>query len=343
MRSLGSIFILILIVWSCTSEAPQKTILQGEAFGTTYTIQYFSQEPSELKSGIDSVIQAINQSLSTYLPSSDISKINAGDSTVQTDLAFQEVYTLSESIYQQSNGYFDPTIGVLRNAYGFGNERPLQQIDSTVLDSLMNYVGFSKVQLRSNGTISKEHPAIYFDFNAVAKGYGIDRIGAYLSEQNIQHYLIELGGELLASGTNIEKQQAWIVGIEAVDSDLDARSYAATVQLKGKGMASSGNYRKFRLDSLTGKKYVHTINPLTGAAEQSDVTSATVIANTCAEADAYATAFMAMGLERSKEMLRKLPSVGAYLTYVDANGNSQIFVSEVFRPELLEEFSSDRK
>ena len=155
MRSLGSIFILILIVWSCTSEAPQKTILQGEAFGTTYTIQYFSQEPSELKSGIDSVIQAINQSLSTYLPSSDISKINAGDSTVQTDLAFQEVYTLSESIYQQSNGYFDPTIGVLRNAYGFGNERPLQQIDSTVLDSLMNYVGFSKVQLRSNGTISK--------------------------------------------------------------------------------------------------------------------------------------------------------------------------------------------
>ncbi|MDC7995891.1 FAD:protein FMN transferase [Altibacter sp. HG106] len=318
-------------------------MLQGEAFGTTYTIQYYSESPVSVQSGVDSVVQAINQSVSTYLPDSDISKINAGNDSLQTDRIFQEVYTLSETVYQTTNGYFDPTVGVLRNAYGFGEERPLKHIDSTVLDSLRTFVGFSKVALNENGTITKAHPAIYFDFNAVAKGYGIDRIGVYLSDQNIQNYLIELGGELLSRGKNLEKQQAWVAGIEAVDSPLEDRSYRATVSLRDVGMASSGNYRKFRIDSITGQKYVHTINPLTGKAEQSDVTSATVIANTCAEADAYATAFMAMGLERSKNVLSLLSDVGAYLTYVDASGNEEVYVSEVFQPMLLDEFSSDRK
>ena len=302
---------------ACVEKTPQPKVQQGNAFGTTYTIQFYSERNVDLSRGVDSVINQINQSVSTYIPTRDISKINKGDFTIVVDDIFKEVYVISEKVYKESSGYFDPTIGVLRNAYGFGDVKPLERIDSPVLDSLMRYVGFQKVSITSEGTVKKEHPEIYFDFNAVAKGYGIDRIGAYLEAEGIENFLIELGGELLAKGQNIAKNKPWVVGIEAVDSALDNRNYEATVPLVDRAMASSGNYRKFRIDSITGKRFVHTINPLTGSAEKSDVTSATVLAPTCALADAYATACMALGLEKSKVLLASLPNIEAYLTYQD--------------------------
>src|SRR5690606_37007058 len=271
----------------------------------------------------------------TYIPESDISKINRGDSTVVVDSIFREVFEISSEVNQKTNGYFDPTIGVLRNAYGFGDVKPLKNIDSTTLDSLMEFVGFQKVKLNSDGSISKEYPQIYFDFNAVAKGFGIDCIGRYLESKGVENYLIELGGEILAKGENLEKNQEWVVGIEAVNSELEDRSFEATVKLKNVGMASSGNYRKFRIDSITGKKYVHTLNPLTGSAEQSDVTSATVIAPTCGVADAYATSFMALGLEKSKELLNNLPDIEAYLTYNDSINHQQVFITDGFKKVIV--------
>ncbi|MCH2489512.1 MAG: FAD:protein FMN transferase [Flavobacteriales bacterium] len=309
--------IFLMVSVACVEKTPQPKVQQGNAFGTTYTIQFYSERNVDLSRGVDSVINQINQSVSTYIPTSDISKINKGDSTIVVDDIFKEVYVISEKVYKESSGYFDPTIGVLRNAYGFGDVKPLERIDSPVLDSLMRYVGFQKVSITSEGTVKKEHPEIYFDFNAVAKGYGIDRIGAYLEAEGIENFLIELGGELLAKGQNIAKNKPWVVGIEAVDSALDNRNYEATVPLVDRAMASSGNYRKFRIDSITGKRFVHTINPLTGSAEKSDVTSATVLAPTCALADAYATACMALGLEKSKVLLASLPNIEAYLTYQD--------------------------
>lgn len=326
----------IVLFFGCEDTSEKINILQGNAFGTTYSIQYYSQKEFDAEKGIDSVFYAVNKSVSTYLPNSDISKINQGDSTIVVDAIFSEVFLLSEKVHSQSQGYFDPTIGVLRNAYGFGDTKPLQKMDSLALDSLMQFVGFSKVKLLEDGTIQKELPQIYFDFNAVAKGYGIDCLGRYLESQGVTNYLIELGGELLAKGENIEKEKPWVVGIEAIDSNIEERSYTATVTLQNEGMASSGNYRKFRIDSLSGKKYVHTINPLTGEAEESDVTSASVIAATCAEADAYATAFMAMGLEKSKKLLSKMKGVEAYLTYLDQNHQSQVFVTEGFQNRILD-------
>ena len=174
----------------------------------------------------------------------------------------------------------------------------------------------------------KERPEIYFDFNAVAKGYGIDCIGRYLELQGVSDYLIELGGEILTKGTNSAKGNLWVVGIENVDSSLEHRDYATTIKLQDKGMASSGNYRKFRIDSLTGKKYVHTLNPITGSASKSDITSATVLASTCALADAYATAFMALGLENSKVILKNIDKIDVYFTYNDQNNEEQVFVTE---------------
>lgn len=330
MKNVILFFLTVLLV-SCKNDSSEIHYLQGDAFGTTYNIQYFSDTSVHTQKGIDSVIAAVNKSVNTYIPESDISKINQGDSTIVVDAIFKEVFKLSDEVHKKSNGYFDPTIGVLRNAYGFGDTKPIKNLDAKTIDSLMQFVGFDKVRINDDGTISKANKNIYFDFNAVAKGYGIDCIGAYLESVGIKNYLIELGGELRGKGKNIEKQTDWLVGIESVESDLNDRSFAATVKLEDMGMASSGNYRKFRIDSLSGKKYVHTLNPLTGSAENSDVTSATVLAKTCAIADAYATAFMALGLEKSKTLLSQLPGVEAYLTFNDSLNNHQVYSTEGFK------------
>lgn len=330
--------LLVLVVVLCASCSPKlnKKVLKGHAFGTTYTVLYYGDTSIEsARLALDSIFYAVNKSMSTYLPQSDISKINAGDSTIATDMMFQEVFTLSRKVNQQSQGYFDPTVGVLRNAYGFGDVQPLTHIDTLVLDSLMQYVGWKKVRLLDNGRIQKEHEQIYFDFNAIAKGYGIDRIAEYLDQQHIEDYLIELGGELIAKGANKEKKQSWIVGVENINSPLGNRSYGATLRLENRAMAASGNYRKTRIDSISGKRYVHTINPLTGSAEHSDVLSAAVLAPTCAQADAWATAFMAMGLERSKNVLKNLKDIEAYLIYEDGVSNQKVYTTAGFKTILI--------
>ncbi|MBV1924120.1 MAG: FAD:protein FMN transferase, partial [Flavobacteriaceae bacterium] len=163
--------ILIALFVSCTSTEKQELYTTtGNAFGTTFSIQMYSEKEMNIEKGIDSVIYKVNKSVSTYMPKSDISKINNGDSTIVVDAIFKEVFRISEIVYTNSEGYFDPTIGVLRNAYGFGDVQPVEKIDATVLDSLRNFVGFKKVSLLKDGTIHKDYPEIYFDFNAVAKG-----------------------------------------------------------------------------------------------------------------------------------------------------------------------------
>ena len=327
-------FSFLFLFLSCGNNNPEPIFFQGDAFGTTYNIQLYSKKNVDFQKGLDSVIAAVNHSVSTYIPESDISKVNKGDSTIVVDSIFKEVFEISAEVNKKTNGYFDPTIGVLRNAYGFGDVKPLKNIDSTTLDSLMKYVGFHKVKLNPDGTISKEYPQIYFDFNAVAKGFGVDCLGRYLESVGVKDYLIELGGEILTKGENLSKNHEWVVGIENVSSDLDDRSFAASVKLKNVGMASSGNYRKFRIDSASGKKYVHTLNPLTGSAEQSDITSSTVLAPTCGVADAYATSFMALGLEKSKALLKDLPKVEAYLTFNDSLNNPQVYMTDGFKRRL---------
>ncbi len=334
MKQIITFMICLLAVFSCEKGPQPHRALSGDAFGTTYTIYYFTNNEFDAVKGVDSVIHAVNRSVSTYMPQSDISRINKGDSTLVVDKIFQEVFLLSEEVFIASEGYFDPTIGVLRNAYGFGDVAPLSEINEVTLDSLRAYVGFDKVTLTSEGTIKKQRPEIYFDFNAVAKGYGIDRLGAYFSAKGVTNFLIELGGEILAAGSNTHKGQPWVVGVESVSSDLENRGYDALVYLTDEAMASSGNYRKYRIDPATGKKYVHTIDPLTGMAKESNLTSATVIASNCATADAYATAFMAMGLERSKRLLENSEELEAYLTYLDTTGSPEVYMTEGFRKKI---------
>ena len=335
MKNIIFIFCLIVLL-SCKEKSSEKTVLQGQAFGTTFSIQVYLEKEVNLEKGIDSVFYKVNKSVSTYLPESDISKINRGDTSVIVDQIFIDNFNLSAIVHKTTGGYFDPTIGVLRNAYGFGDTKPLKEIDSVALDSMLRFVGFNKVKLTSNNRIEKMYPEIYFDFNAVAKGYGIDLIGNYLESKGAENFLIELGGEILAKGKNLEKNKTWVVGIENVKSNLNDRSYSTAIALEDIAMATSGNYRKFRVDSLTGKKYVHTLNPITGSAEKSDITSATVLASTCALADAYATSFMALGLEKSKEVLKNLNGIEVYFTFNDENNKEQVYVTEGLKNRILD-------
>lgn len=319
---------------SCEKGYTAKEV-RGEALGTTYSIKYYSKEDISLESALDSIFERVNLSMSTYRKDSDISRLNRNDSLVKVDSLFQNVFRLSLQVFTESEGYFDPTVGNLVNFYGFGPEREEIVIDSVRIDSLMQYVGLDKIKISPEGKVKKDISGLYIDFNAIAKGYTIDLIGHYLDSKKVSNYLVELGGELLAKGENLDKQTVWIVGVDD-PSQTSERTLTAAVTLHDRAMATSGNYRKNRLDPSTGKMYVHTVNPLTGYAEKSDVLSASVLAENCALADAYATAFMAMGLDRAKEMLSRLDRVDAFLIYADEAGGMKEFSTPGFKEALFE-------
>ncbi|OIQ41334.1 MAG: thiamine biosynthesis protein ApbE [Bacteroidetes bacterium MedPE-SWsnd-G1] len=329
----GLLFIMILLMVSCRSEKKEFKKLHGSAFGTTYSITYQNNFNLDFNKQIDSIIYVMNKSLSTYMPNSDISKINDGDESILIDANFNEVFKKSDRIFKQTNGFFDPTVGPLVNAWGFGPEKAINDLSTEQVDSLMQFVGFDKVKTE-NGAIVKATPEIYFDFNAIAKGFGIDLIGRFLESKGCEHYLIELGGEIRARGINKDGNY-WKVAIE--DPNIDgSRSFSKITVLENQSMASSGNYRKFNIDA-NGRKFVHTINPTTGYAVESDLLSATVISKLdCADVDAYATAFMAMGLEQSKAFLEKHSELDAHLIYTDASGEIKTFSTKNLKLTLLD-------
>lgn len=319
-----------VIFWSCTKTSNYgKNVVYGEALGTTYAITYISKEQVDLQPSIDSLFNVVNKSMSTYIPDSDISKINNGDTTIIVDKMFEEVFATSKKVFEATNGYFDPTIGILVDAWGFG---PGEQVplDSVKVDSLLRYVGFNKVNLTSENRIKKQNSSIRFDFNAVAKGYAIDRLGVLLSNKGYQNYLVEVGGEILAKGKNSLTDKPWTVGVDD-PINIEDRGRAAIVQLQDKALASSGNYRKYRVDSITGEKYVHTINPKTGFTKNSSLLAATVVADNCAMADAFATSFMAMGIEKAIEYLNTQSDLDAFLIYVAKDGTIQNFKTKGFK------------
>ena len=329
-----NLFILCigLLLFSCTPKQSKifKNQNVGPALGTSYSIIYLADKELDYQREIDSVFAAVNSSMSTYIPESDISKINKGDSTVVVDDMFQEVFQLSKEIYENTNGYFDPTVGALVNAWGFGPGKQIE-LDSVRLDSLMRYVGFEKVSLTSKQTIHKEHPNIHFDFNAVAKGYSIDRLAALMNQKGIENYLLEVGGEVVAKGENVYNRRSWGVAIQ----DPQTENAKISIRIKDRAMASSGNYRKFRVDSVTGAKYVHTVDPKTGFTKNGNILAVNVLAATCAEADAYATAFMAMYLEDALSFLSNQNTLDGYIIYLDENDEAKEFMTDGFEKLII--------
>lgn len=319
--------LLLLLFLSCESPKNNLNIIEGDAIGTTFTVRYLAAGSNNYEFKIDSLIAAINKSVSTYIPTSDLSKINKGDTSVFADANLQEVFIKSEKIYRETEGAFDPTVGVLVNAWGFGPEKPIENLDSLKVQELLKFVGYDKVKLE-NGKIKKLYPEIYLDFNAIAKGYLVDMLSRMFEKNGIANYMVEIGGEIRARGQN-EKGLPWKIAIENPNAD-GTRSFATVIELKDESIATSGNYRKFKVKE-DGTKYVHTINPKTGFAKESNLLSASVISKSdCADVDAYATAFMEMGFEKSKDFLKNHPELKAFLIYVDEKGEMQTYKSDNF-------------
>ncbi|WP_314593129.1 FAD:protein FMN transferase [Capnocytophaga leadbetteri] len=331
------VFILTMVMVACQPSVNEKVyLIEGEAQGSTYHIKYIAERDENLKPAIDSILEVIDLSMSTYRPDSAISKINQGDTTVVVDEHFRKVFEASQKIWQESEGLFDPTVGVLVNAWGFGKQK-ISETDLPTdkkIDSLRKYVGFDKVALTEKNLIKKRYTEILFDFNAIAQGYTSDVVANYLSARGIKNYIVEIAGEMYLKGKNTVEDKSWTIGVENPLKPLDDRDLVATIQFTNQGLATSGNYRKVWTDS-NGRKYVHSINPLTGRATQSDVLSATVVAPSTMLADGYATMFMVMGLAKSKAFLEKHPDLAVLLVYSDDKHQEATYKTKSFEKLII--------
>ena len=304
-------FLLITCFFSC-EKSMKNTKLAGQVFGTSYSVIYDSDKNYEKK--FDSLFYVVNNSMSSYQVNSLISKINKNEDSL-IDQHFINVFIKSKEIYKATEGIFDPTIGAVVNAWDFGPEGHIKNLDSVKIDSLMLSVGFNKVERVSNKIIKPENT--YLDFNAIAKGYGVDIIADFLELQSVENYLVEIGGEIRCKGLNTEKNNAWSVGIETPRFDGE-QSILKTIQLREGAMATSGTYRKFKVDK-NGNRFAHIINTKTGYPSKTNVLSVSVIANDCMTADAYATAFKAMGIEKVKSFLEFHPELKVFLIFENDN------------------------
>lgn len=294
---------------------------EGQIFGTFYHITY--QNDSSIQTDILAELQKVDNALSMFNKESIISHINRGEN-VETNEMFESVFNLAEKISDNTNGAFDITVAPLVNAWGFGFKTGNPPTKQTV-DSLRAIVGYKKVKL-VNHRITKSDARVMLDCSAIAKGYGCDVVARLLEKRGIKNYMVEIGGEVVTHGIS-EKRLPWKIGVtKPSDDSLNVNNELQTVlNVKDRAMATSGNYRNFYYRG--GKKYAHTIDPATGYPVQHSILSATVLAKHCAEADAYATAFMVMGMEKAKKVLEKHPELMAYLIYSDDKGNLQVWYS----------------
>jgi thiamine biosynthesis lipoprotein len=328
MKSMFLIVVSFLLFANCSRENNKIVKIAGKAQGTTYHVTYRSKDGSIYKRGIDSILKAIDLSLSTYVPSSIISRINRNDSDVTPDRYFREVFDKSVQVSEKTAGVFDVTVAPIINAWGFGFTKKAT-VTQQLVDSLLRFVGYKMVRLEGDRVV-KAKPEVLLDFNAIAQGYSVDVLASYLQNKCITDYLVELGGEVKAEGKKSDKE-FWRIGIDQPNEiTTEDRPLKAVVSLHNKAMATSGNYRRFYEEE--GQKHAHIIDPHTGFPAKHNLLSATVIADDCTTADAYATAFMVMGLERSKQFLleNKNLNLEVYFIY-DEQGVWKTYTSETLK------------
>lgn len=325
-------FLLFLIIGSILIIRQQhNTSYQhdtGFIFGTIYNVTY--QYDKDINAQIVEQLQKVDYSLSPFNKASIISAINRNEN-VKVNEMFKEVFSLAEEISQETNGAFDITVAPLVNEWGFGFKQGVPPTKQ-VIDSLRNIIGYQKVQLKGDHVVKKDK-RIMLDCSAIAKGYGSDVVARYLESLGIQNYMIEIGGEIVTKGIS-SKRLPWKIGVtKPTDDSLNQNTEIQTIiNVTNKAMATSGNYRNFYYKN--GKKYAHTIDPKTGYPVQHNILSSTVLADHCATADAYATSFMVLGLEKAKKILDKHPELMAYLIYSDKNGKNAVWFSPSLKDKI---------
>ena len=332
--SLGFLF-LSLLIFSCSHHESMKEVrFVGEAQGTYYSIIYFDAEARHFQPAVDSILKGFDQSVSLWVPNSILSRVNQNDPDVRLDGYFIDNFQLSQEIARETDGFFDMTVGSLVRAWGFGFDAT-KSISTNTIDSILEFTGYEKVRW-DGATVIKEDNRTTFDFNAVAQGYSVDLLCMFLEDQGIKSYLVDIGGEVRGKGIKPNGDH-WKVGIEKPAKEKSSkRDLKAIIALDDKAIATSGNYRKFYEEE--GIRYSHTINPKTGFPVQHSLLSVTVMAETTALADAYATAFMVMGLEKSKEFLSRNDDLEAFFIYSNEAGEYESFATERFSNQITKTF-----
>lgn len=322
---------------------PDFINLRGETMGTMYSMNIETDLPAkELQADIDSLLVILNEQLSTYIPESTISRFNQTDSTIEILTAaepfFVENLMISKRIFGETDGMFDPTVMPLVNYWGFGytGHEPPEAVDSAVVDSLLKKVGFDKVDFSVDEytEVRKKIPGVELDFSAVAKGYAVDVVANYLAQNEVTNYLVDIGGEVCVQGPG-RRGSGWVLGISTPDPTADGASISQRLILNRGCVATSGNYRNFRMvdDSPVG----HTINPLTGFPEMNNLLSVTIWTSTAAAADAYATASLVAGYPAAKKLIEEMEGLEGYFIYLDEDGEVQHAWTEDFSTLLGEE------
>lgn len=334
--SLLLIFFSISLFTACNSDNNKKKNLdyfheQGEIFATGYSIKY--EYNRSLKEEIEAELDKFDYSMNPFYENSIITKVNNNE-PVELDSFFLNVFNKSKEVSQNTEGYFDITTSPLVNAWGFGFQN-MDNVTPEIIDSLKEFVGYEKIKIE-NGKIIKTDSRVELNTSAIAKGYSCDVIASLLESFGIINYMIYIGGEINTKGVN-ENGVCWRIGVDKPREDLlyTQHELQTILSLCNRSLATSGNYRNFYIKE--GKKYAHTINPHTGYPSETDILSATVIADDCMTADAYATAFVAMGMEKSMEIAMKIPNLYYYFIYEnESDGAFAVKYSEGFEQFLTE-------
>lgn len=286
----------------------------------------------DFHSQVDSILLEVDSSLSIYKDYSVISKLNNRE-IVTADTLFSEVFLAAKKVYTQTEGNFDCSVKPLVNAWGFYKDKFGDSIviDSAKFRKILPYVGFDKISLIADTLVMPKGMSL--DFNSIAQGFTVDVIARFFENKNIKNYLIEVGGELLAKGKNADGN-IWRVGVDKPSEDIDVKErFQFILDLENKALATSGNYRKFY--EQDGVKYAHTINPFTGFPAQNRLLSVTVIHDNCMLADAYATAFMVMGVKKTKQFVASNPEIEIYLVYTGNDGDWKTFISPSMQKRII--------
>jgi FAD:protein FMN transferase len=328
--------IIVIFAFMYYSPFKQKKVEyihnEGKAQGTYYSATYQQPDGKDLQKDIEKLFSDFDLSLSTYVPNSIISKINNNDS-VLTDENFEAMYNMAREVSEKSNGAFDITVAPLVNAWGFG----FKTGDTTHLpdvDKLLPLIGYKKIQLL-NHRIIKDDPRIMLDASALAQGLSADLIANLFEKNGCQNYMIDIGGEIACKGVNPDGKN-WRIGIDKpIDDPANVNEQLqAIISISNVGLTTSGNYRKFYYKG--GRKYAHTIDPRTGYPVNHNLLSATVIAPTSMQADAYATTFMVVGVDSAMSLCKSIPNMDCYLIYTDDNGKYQVKMTEGFKKYIVE-------
>lgn len=311
-----------IILTACQTKKNYQH-MEGKIYGTFYHITYNHSE--DLQKELRAEMERVNASLSMFNPHSVIARINRGESD-STDVLFREMFLKAEQVNRETLGAFDITVAPLVNAWGFGFKTDSFP-SAGKIDSILQLVGMDKLVLKGDRLI-KQVEGAEIDASSIAKGLGSDLVADYLDREGVTDYMVEIGGEIRAKGMST-KGKPWRIGIDKPIDDATGamREIEMVVELTSGALATSGNYRNFYIRD--GKKYAHTIDPRTGYPVQQDILSASVFTDRCMKADAYATAFMVLGLEAAKEIVVNNPALEACFIY-EQDGTRKTWTSPGF-------------